>query len=121
MNRRGDWAVHPASISDYRELARRRMPHFLFEYVDGGSYREVTLRRNVADLEALSLRQRVMREVSQLDLSTELFGTRYALPVALAPVGMAGMCARRGELQAARAAEQAGVPFCLSTVSVCAL
>jgi L-lactate dehydrogenase (cytochrome) len=113
--------VHPASISDYRELARRRLPHFLYEYVDGGAYGEVTLRRNVADLEALSLRQRVLREVSQLDLSSELFGTRCAMPVALAPVGMAGMCARRGEVQAARAAEHAGVPFCLSTVSVCPL
>jgi L-lactate dehydrogenase (cytochrome) len=113
--------VHPASISDYRELARRRMPHFLFEYVDGGSYAEVTLRRNVADLEALSLRQRVLRDISQLDLSTELFGTRWAMPMALAPVGMAGMSARRGEVLAARAAEQAGIPFCLSTVSVCPL
>jgi L-lactate dehydrogenase (cytochrome) len=116
---KGRLGVHPASISDYRELARRRLPHFLFEYVDGGSYAEVTLRRNVADLEALSLRQRVLRDISQLDLSTELFGTRYAMPIALAPVGMAGMCARRGEIQAARAAEQTGVPFCLSTVSVC--
>jgi L-lactate dehydrogenase (cytochrome) len=106
---------------DYRELARRRLPHFLFEYIDGGSYAEVTMRRNVADLEAVALRQRVLRDVSVLDLSTELFGTRHAMPVALAPVGLAGLNARRGEVQAARAAEHAGVPFCLSTVAACSL
>lgn len=108
-----------ASALDYRELARRRLPPFLFEYIDGGSYGEVTLRRNVADLEAVELRQRVLTDVSQIDLSTDLFGRRCALPVALAPIGLAGMNARRGEVQAARAAEAAGVPFCLSTVSAC--
>lgn len=110
-----------AAVLDYRELARRRLPPFLFEYIDGGSGAEVTLRRNVADLEALALRQRVLRDVSTLDLSTELFGSRMTMPIALAPIGMAGLCARRGEVQAARAAERAGVPFCLSTVSACSL
>jgi len=110
-----------AAVSDYRELARRRLPRFLFEYIDGGSYAEVTLRRNVADLEAIALRQRVLRDVSAIDLSVELFGQRLAMPVALAPVGLAGLNARRGEVQAARAAEAAGVPFCLSTVSACPL
>jgi L-lactate dehydrogenase (cytochrome) len=110
-----------ASIPDYRELARRRLPKFLFEYIDGGSYAEVTLRRNIADLEQIALRQRVLRDVSGLDLSTELFGQKLALPVALAPIGLAGMNARRGECQAVRAAEQAGVPFTLSTVSACSL
>jgi L-lactate dehydrogenase (cytochrome) len=110
-----------ASALDYRELARRRLPKFLFEYIDGGSYAEVTLRRNVADLERIALRQRVLTDVSTLDLSTELFGQRMALPVALAPIGLAGMNARRGEVQAARAAEAAGIPFCLSTVSACPL
>ncbi len=110
-----------AAVLDYRELARRRLPPFLFEYIDGGSGAEVTLRRNVADLEALALRQRVLRDVSTLDLTTELFGSRMAMPIALAPIGMAGLCARRGEVQAARAAERAGVPFCLSTVSACSL
>ena len=110
-----------ASALDYRELARRRLPHFLFEYIDGGSYAEVTLRRNVADLEAIALRQRVLNDVSTLDLSTELLGERLALPIALGPIGLAGMNARRGEVQAARAAEAAGVPFCLSTVSACPL
>jgi L-lactate dehydrogenase (cytochrome) len=110
-----------ASALDYRELARRRLPHFLFEYIDGGSYAEVTLRRNVADLERVALRQRVLNDVSSLDLSTKLLGQDLALPVALAPIGLAGMNARRGEVQAARAAEAAGIPFCLSTVSACPL
>jgi L-lactate dehydrogenase (cytochrome) len=110
-----------ASALDYRELARRRLPHFLFEYIDGGSYAEVTLRRNVADLERIALRQRVLAGASDIDLGTTLFGQRMALPLALAPIGLAGMNARRGEVQAARAAEEAGVPFCLSTVSVCPL
>lgn len=110
-----------ASVLDYRELARRRLPKFLFEYIDGGSYAELTLRRNVTDLEEIALRQRVLRDVSAADLSTELFGQKLALPVALAPIGLAGLNARRGEVQAARAAEQYGVPFCLSTVSACAL
>lgn len=110
-----------ASALDYRKLARRRLPHFLFEYIDGGSYAEVTLERNVADLEAIALRQRVLTDVSKLDLSTELFGRRQSLPVALAPIGLAGMNARRGEVQAVRAADKADVPFCLSTVSACPL
>ncbi|MBK7162938.1 MAG: FMN-dependent L-lactate dehydrogenase LldD [Sphingomonadales bacterium] len=110
-----------ASIMDYRERAQRRLPPFLFEYIDGGSYAEVTLRRNIADLERVALRQRVLRDVSSIDLSTELFGQKLALPLALAPIGLAGMNARRGEVQAARAAEGAGVPFILSTVSACPL
>lgn len=110
-----------ASIADYREAARRRVPHFLFEYLDGGSYDEVTLRRNIEDLRAISLRQRVMRDVSSVDLSTELLGQTLKMPLALAPIGLGGMYARRGEVQAARAAKAAGVPFTLSTVGVCPL
>ena len=110
-----------ASVIDYRELARARLPRFLFEYIDGGSYAEVTLRRNIADLEQVALRQRVLRDVSTIDLSTRLFGQDLAMPVALAPIGLAGMNARRGERQAVRAAERAGIPFTLSTVSACAL
>ncbi|MFN3457401.1 MAG: FMN-dependent L-lactate dehydrogenase LldD [Novosphingobium sp.] len=110
-----------ASIPDFRELARKRLPHFLFEYIDGGSYSETTLRRNVEDLCDIALRQRVLRDVSGLDVSTELFGQKLALPVALAPIGLAGMNRRRGECQAVRAAEAAGVPFTLSTVSACSL
>jgi len=108
-----------ASVPDYRQLAKKRVPHFLFEYLDGGSYAEITKERNRTDLEALALRQRVLRDVSDIDTSVELFGQSYSMPVALAPVGLAGMYARRGELQAVRAAETAGVPFALSTVGVC--
>jgi L-lactate dehydrogenase (cytochrome) len=111
----------PAAVSDYRELARRRLPRLLFDYIDGGSYAEATLRRNVEDFEDLALRQRVLRDVSQISLATDLFGQPFSMPVMLAPVGMAGMYARRGEVQAAKAARAAGVPFCLSTVGVCDL
>jgi L-lactate dehydrogenase (cytochrome) len=110
-----------ASALDYRELARRRLPRFLFDYLDGGAFAEVTLGRNVTDLAAVALRQRVLRNVAGIDVSTTLFGQRLALPVALAPIGLAGLMARRGEVQAARAAEAAGVPFTLSTVAACAI
>ena len=110
-----------ASVEDFRRAARRRLPRIFFEYIDGGAYDEETLRRNVADLQQLSLRQRVMRDMTALDTQTELFGRRLAMPLLLAPVGMAGMYARRGELQAARAGAQAGIPFCLSTVGICSV
>ncbi len=113
--------MRAASVSDYRELARRRLPRVLFDYIDGGSYAEATLAANVDDLNALTLRQRVMRDVSKLSMQTELFGQTLSMPVVLAPVGLAGMYARRGETQAARAAKAAGVPFSLSTVGVCTL
>src|SRR3546814_20859884 len=74
--------MKPASHQDYRMLARRRLPHFLFEYIDGGSYAEATLARNVDDLAAITLRQRVLRDVSAIDLSTEWFGRRLSMPVA---------------------------------------
>lgn len=111
----------PASINDYRELARRRLPRQLFDYVDGGSYDELTLAANRADLQSIKLRQRVMCDVSQTDTCVEVLGQSIKLPLALAPIGLAGLMARRGEVQAARAAEKAGVPFCLSTVSLCSI
>jgi L-lactate dehydrogenase (cytochrome) len=114
-------AMIAASALDYRELARRRLPRFLFDYLDGGAFAEVTLGRNLTDLATVALRQRVLRNVADIDLSTALFGQRLALPVALAPIGLAGLMARRGEVQAARAAEAAGVPFTLSTVAACAI
>ena len=113
--------MRPASVSDYRELARRRLPRFLFDYIDGGSYAEVALKRNVEDLERIALRQRVLRDVSKLKLDITLFGQPMAMPVILSPIGMAGMYAKRGEVQAARAAEAFGLPFTLSTVSICPL
>ena len=110
-----------ASVTDYRELARRRLPRFLFDYIDGGSYSELTLRRNVTDLQDIALRQRVLRDVSVTDTSATVFGQKLSMPVILAPVGMAGLNARRGETQAVRAAQGRGVGFCLSTVSACAI
>jgi len=107
--------------TDFREAARRRLPPFLFHYIDGGANAEHTLRRNVEDLADIALRQRVLRDVAELRLDTALFGRTLAMPVVLAPVGLTGMYARRGEVQAARAAATAGVPFTLSTVSVCAI
>ena len=105
--------------SDYRAAAQRRLPPFLFHYIDGGAYAEHTLGRNVSDLADIALRQRVLRDMADLSLETELFGQTLAMPVALAPVGLTGMYARRGEVQAARAADSRGIPFTLSTVSVC--
>ena len=110
-----------ADVGDFRKQARRRLPRFLFDYVDGGSWSEQTLEANLTDLRRVRLRQRVMRDVSRIDLSTNLFGRDHAMPVALGPVGLAGMYARRGEVQAARAAAAAGIPFTLSTLSVCAV
>lgn len=109
----------PASVSDYRELARRRLPRVLFDYVDGGSFEETTLNANRTDLQKLTLKQKVLRDVSALDTSTSVFGQQLAMPIILAPVGFAGMMARRAEAQAARAAERAGIPYTLSTVGIC--
>ena len=108
-----------SASTDYRAAAKRKLPPFLFHYVDGGAYAEYTLRRNVEDLASIALRQRVLRNMSELSLETQLFGETLSMPVALAPVGLTGMLARRGEVQAARAADKKGIPFTLSTVSVC--
>ena len=97
-------------VSEYRERARRRLPPLLFHYIDGGAYSEVTLRRNVEDMEAIALRQRVMVDVSKLQMGIELLGRKWSMPVGLGPVGFSGMYARRGEVQAVRAANQAGFP-----------
>jgi L-lactate dehydrogenase (cytochrome) len=110
-----------ASVRDHRELARRRLPRQLFDYIDGGAYEESTLRANESDLAAIGLRQRVLRDVSDITVSTTVLGRELTMPVLLAPVGLAGMFARRAEVQAARAAERFGVPFCESTVSICSI
>src|SRR3954452_828679 len=109
----------PATATDYRELARRRIPRQLFDYVDGGAYDEATLRSNVGDLGKVLLRQVVMRDVSTREQSVEVLGQQLKMPVILAPVGLGGMLAPRAEVQAARAAEAARVPFVESTVSIC--
>ena len=111
----------PASVSDYRLLAERRLPRAFFDYIDGGAYNELTLAANRGDLDALKLHQRVLRGASNIDTSTTVLGEKLAQPVILGPVGLAGLYARRGEVQAARAAQAAGVPFCLSTVSICSI
>lgn len=111
----------PATASDYRELARRRLPRHLFDYLDGAAYDEVTAAANQRALRRLRLRQRVMCDVSQLNLCTRVLGQDLALPLILAPLGLAGAMARRAEVQAARAAEAAGVAFCESTVSICSI
>jgi len=111
----------PASVSDYRLLAERRLPRAFFDYIDGGAYNELTLAANRNDLDALKLHQRVLRGASTIDTSTVVLGEKLAQPVILGPVGLAGLYARRGEVQAARAAKAAGVPFCLSTVSICSI
>ena len=111
----------PATVLDYRELARRKLPRQLFDYVDGGAYEEATMRANVSDLERVLLRQVVMRDVSTRDTHVEVLGQDLTMPVILAPVGLGGMMARRAEVQAARAAEKIGIPFIESTVSICSI
>ncbi|CNC17818.1 alpha-hydroxy-acid oxidizing enzyme [Yersinia pseudotuberculosis] len=108
-----------SASTDYRAAAQRKLPPFLFHYIDGGAYNEQTLRRNTADLADIALRQRVLKNMSELSLETQLFGETQAMPVVLGPVGLSGMYARRGEVQAARAADKKGIPFTLSTLSVC--
>ncbi len=111
----------PASLGDYRELARKRLPRQIFDYIDGGAFDEATLVANRDDLRTIHFRQRVLRDVSVRNLSTTVLGEEIALPVILAPVGFAGMFARRAEVQAARAAERGGIPFCESTLSICGI
>lgn len=107
------------NFAGFRAAAQKRLPRFLFEYIDGGSYDEHTLRRNVEDFKAVILRQKVLRDVSRLNTATRLFGRDMAMPVALAPIGIAGFYRRRGEVQAIRAAESVGIPMILSTMSCC--
>ena len=107
--------------SDYREAARRRLPRFLFDYIDGGAVAENTMNANAAELASVALRQRVLCGAGEPTLATTILAAPWAMPVALGPVGATGMYARRGEVQAARAASRAGIPYTLSTVSVCSI
>ena len=109
-----------ACIEDMRRAARRRVPKMFFEYADRGSYAEETLRINRTDLERIKLRQRVLVDVVGRDLSTTILGEKAALPMMLAPIGLCGMQWGDGEILACRAAHAAGIPFCLSTMSICA-
>lgn len=107
--------------SDYREAARRRLPRFLFDYIDGGAVAENTMNANAAELASVALRQRVLCGAGEPTLATTILDDAWAMPVALGPVGATGMYARRGEVQTARAASRAGIPYTLSTVSVCSI
>jgi L-lactate dehydrogenase (cytochrome) len=108
-------------IDDLRTIAKRRVPRAFFEYADSGSYSEQTLRANRSDLEAIKLRQRVLVDVSERDLTTTVLGKKIAAPLILAPIGLCGMQYGDGEILSARAANEAGIPFTLSTMSVASI
>ncbi len=108
-------------IADLREAARRRVPRAFFDYADHGSYSEETLRANREDLEKIRLRQRVLIDVDRRDLSSSIVGQKVSLPISLAPIGLCGMQHGDGEILAARAANEAGIPFTLSTMSICSI
>jgi L-lactate dehydrogenase (cytochrome) len=111
----------PINIEDLRQLAKRRLPKMVFDNIDGAAHDELTMRANRADFERIRFRQRVLVDVSKLEIETELFGEKFAMPLVLTPLGMQGVIAREGELQAARAAERCGIRLCLSTVSTCSV
>jgi L-lactate dehydrogenase (cytochrome) len=108
-------------IDDLRQLARRRVPRAFFDYADSGSYQEETLRANRADLEAIKLRQRILVDVSQRSLATTIVGQKVSAPMVLAPIGLCGMQHGDGEILSAMAANEAGIPFTLSTMSICSI
>lgn len=109
------------SIGDLRELARRRVPRAIFDYADRGAYDEITIQRNRADLQALEFRQRVMVNVADVCVATTVLGEAWTIPVGIAPTGLAGLFYRDGEIHGARAAVDFGVPFTLSTMSICSI
>jgi L-lactate dehydrogenase (cytochrome) len=108
-------------IQDLRELAKRRIPRAIFDYADGGSYDERTIRRNAADLDAMTFRQRVMVDVSKISLATTFLGSPVSMPLGIGPTGLAGLFHADGEILGARAAAACGIPFCLSTMSICSI
>jgi len=109
------------STDDLRELAKRRIPRAIFDYADGGAYQEQTLRRNCMDLDAMTFRQRVMVDVSRVSLATTFLGSAVSMPLAIGPTGLAGLFHADGEILGARAAAACGIPFCLSTMSICSI
>src|ERR1700716_1547699 len=113
--------IESTNTEDLRQIARRRIPRALFDYVDRGSYDELTLRSNRSDLDAIRLRQRVLVDVSKVTLATSMLGEPVSMPVAIAPPGMTGLIHGNGEMHGARAAETAGTKFCLSTMSICTI
>ena len=113
--------IHPATTLDYRRLAEARLPRFLFDYIDGAANDERTLASNVDDFSRILIKQRVLTNVDHLDTSTTIAGAPADMPVVLAPVGMAGLFGRRGEVQGVRVANAKNIPFTLSTVGICPL
>lgn len=113
--------IAPASINDYRQLAEKRLPRQLFDYIDGGAYQEITLQENTNAFNKIYLKQRILHNVSHVDTRCTLFGQPLSMPVILAPIGLAGCYAKRGEVQALNAATQQAIPFCLSTVGICSI
>jgi L-lactate dehydrogenase (cytochrome) len=108
-------------IEDLRALARRKVPRAFFDYAEAGSYAQETLRANRKDFARIKLRQRVLVDVGQRDLGTTILGRPAAFPLALAPIGLCGMLRGDGEILACRAAQKAGIPFTLSTMSICSI
>ena len=108
-----------SASTDYRKAAEKTLPPFLFHYIDGGAYAEHTLKRNVSDLSEIELKQLVLRDMSNISTETQLWDDTLSMPVVLAPVGLTGMYAKRGEVQAAKAAAKRGIPFTMSSVSIC--
>lgn len=108
-------------IEDLRQIHKRRVPKMFFDYVDHGSYAEETLRANVEDLKRIKFRQRILVDISKRDLATTILGDTYAMPLILAPVGSTGMQHADGEIHACRAAQAAGIPYTLSTMSICSI
>ncbi len=108
-------------IEDLRVLAKRRVPRMFYDYADSGSWTETTYRSNQDDFQRIKLRQRVAVDVEQRSLRSRMIGQDVAMPVALAPTGLTGMQHADGEILAARAAERCGVPFTLSTMSICSI
>src|SRR2546425_8039893 len=119
--RAGTSMKHITCIEDLRQLHKRRVPKAFFDYADRGSYTEDTLRANRDDLQQIKFRQRILVDVSKRDLSTKILGEPAALPLILAPIGLCGMQFGDGEIHACRAAQAAGIPFTLSTMSICSI
>lgn len=109
------------AISDYQTIAMKRLPQQLFDFLEGGAFDEITIHKNRTDFQRIQLKKRVLKGVSNLDITTEMLGQKFSFPLVLAPIGFAGVYARRGEVQAAQAAAKAQIPFCLSTVSICSI
>ena len=109
------------SISDYREMAKKRLPRQLFDFLEGGAFDEVTIRKNSEDFQRIQLKRRVLNDVSSIDMSKEILGHKFDFPLVLGPIGFAGVYAKRGEVQAAKAAAAARIPFSLSTVGICSI